>query len=140
SRTRAVGLLKHADWKIAGPALIAVATSDAAFDLRVAAIRALVTFDDAEAASALLSQKRWPALAPAEREATLGALLARPFHVPRVLDAIDSGAVPKNALSAAQKNALFKNKDAAVRERAAKLLGAPADDDRMKAYDAAKAA
>ena len=43
------------------------------------------------------------------------------------------------ALSAAQRTALSKNKDAAIRERVAKLLGAVADGDRMKAYEASKA-
>jgi putative membrane-bound dehydrogenase-like protein len=138
SRTQAIGLLKHTDWKLAGPALLAVATGREPFDLRTTAIRALATFDDAEVANALLSQKHWSAIAPAEREVTLAAMLARSSHVPRILDAIESGALPRNALSAAQRTALSKNKDTAIRDRAAKLLGAPADGDRMKAYEAEK--
>jgi putative heme-binding domain-containing protein len=59
--------------------------------------------------------------------------------VPRVLDAVESGVLPRNAISAAQRTALSKSKDAAVRDRAAKLFGTPADGDRMKAYEAAKA-
>jgi len=138
SRTRAIGLLKHADWKSAGPALMSVATGKDPFDLRTAAIRATVTFDEPEVAGELLAAKRWAATPPAERETTLAALLAQPAHVPRVLDAVESGALPKNALSATQRTALSKNKDTAVRDRAANLLGAPADGDRMKAYEAEK--
>ena len=138
SRARAVGFLKHADWKSAGAALIAVANGHDAFDLRTAAIRALATFNDPEVAKALLSQKHWSSIVPSEREVTLAALLAQPVQVPHVLDAIESGALPKNALSAAQRTALSKSKDSALRERAAKLLGAPADGDRMKAYEAEK--
>jgi putative heme-binding domain-containing protein len=138
SRMRAIGLLKHADWNAAGPALMAVATSQDSFDLRTAAIRAVATFDEAEVASALLAAKRWAAIAPAEREMTLTALLAQPPQVPRVLEAIESGALPKNVLSAAQRTALSKSKDATVRDRVTKLLGAAADGDRMKAYEAEK--
>ena len=138
SRTRAIDLLKHADWKSAGPALMAVSTSKEAFDLRTAAIRAAATFNEAEVTNELLAAKRWAAIAPAEREMTLAALLAQPPHVPRVLDAIEAGALPKNALSAAQRTALSKNKDTAIRDRVTKLLGAVADGDRMKAYEAEK--
>ncbi|MEO6787130.1 MAG: c-type cytochrome, partial [Chthoniobacteraceae bacterium] len=142
ARLRAVGLLKHAEWSEASAALTSLATSsarDVAPELRTAAVRALATFDSAEAASALLAPKRLAALTPVEREVTLAALLARPAHVPRVLDAVESGVVPKNAISAALRTALSKGKDAAVRDRAAKLFGAPADGDRMKAYEASKA-
>ncbi|MEP6670017.1 MAG: PVC-type heme-binding CxxCH protein [Chthoniobacter sp.] len=138
SRTRAIGLLKHADWPAAGPALMAVATSKEPFDLRTAAVRAAASFNETEVTTALLAAKRWAAIAPTEREMTLAALLTQPAHVPRVLDAIESGALPKNALIAAQRTALSKSKDTALRDRAAKLLGAPADGDRMKAYEAEK--
>jgi putative heme-binding domain-containing protein len=120
-------------------ALLRLAPGEKNAELRTAAIRALVTFDAADVASTLLAQKRWSAILPAEREITLSALLARPAHVPRVLEAVESGVVSRNAVSAAQRTALSKSKDAAVRDRAAKLFGAPADGDRMKAYEAAKA-
>jgi len=138
SRTRAIDLLKHTDWKTSGPALLAVATGKDSADMRTAAIRALATFNDPEVTNALLSQKHWNAIVPAEREVTLSALLAQPAQVPRVLDAIESGALPKNVLSAAQRTALSKSKDAALRDRVAKLLGAVAGGDRMQAYEAEK--
>jgi len=142
ARLRAVGLLKRADWSDASASLTSLATSsarDVAPELRTAAVRALAVFDNAEAASTLLAPQRLAPLTPVDREVTLSALLARPAHVPRVLDAVDSGVVPKNAISAALRTALSKGKDTAVRDRAAKLFGAPADGDRMKAYEAAKA-
>jgi len=138
SRLRAIVLLKHADWKSAGPALMAVATGKDSFDLRTAAIRAAVTFKDSEIAGELLSAKRWAATPPAERETIIAALLAQPAQVPHVLDAVESGALPANALSATQRTGLSKNKDQAIQERAVKLLGAPASGDRMKAYEAEK--
>jgi putative membrane-bound dehydrogenase-like protein len=142
SRLLAVSLLKRASWSDTSKPLTALATasaSDLAADLRAAAIRALVTFDNPGVADALLAPKRLASLTPGEREITLSALLARPAYVARVLDAVESGAVPRNAISAAQRTSLSKSKDTAVRDRAAKLFGTPADGDRMKAYEAAKA-
>jgi putative membrane-bound dehydrogenase-like protein len=138
SRTRAIGLLKHSDWPTAGPALMAVVNGKESPEMRTAAIRALAAFNDAGVTNALLTQKHWNAITPAEREVTVAALLAQPAHVPRVLDAIEAGAIPKNAPSTAQRTALSKNKDTAIRDRAAKLLGAPAGGDRMQAYEAEK--
>lgn len=142
ARLRAVNLLKRAGWSAASGPLTTLALSSARenpADLRTAAVRSLVTFDNAEVAGVLLAPKRLATLAPADREVTLSALLARPAHVSRVLDAIDAGVVPRNAISAVQRAAFSKGKDAAIRERAGKLFGAPADGDRMKAYEAAKA-
>ena len=143
ARLRAVNLLKHAEWSAASKALTALAITSArdnVAELRTAAVRSLVMFDNAEAAGALLAPKRLATLTPADREVTLSALLARPAHIPRVLDAVEAGVLPRNAIGAAQRTALSKNKDATVRDRAAKLFGAPADGDRMKAYEASKAA
>jgi putative heme-binding domain-containing protein len=143
SRLRAANLLKHVEWDAASKALTALAISSArenSAELRTAAVRALATFDNVEAASALLAPKRLATLTPADREVTLSALLARPAHIPRVLDAVEAGVLPRNAVSAVQRTALSKNKDATLRDRAAKLFGAPADGDRMKAYEASKAA
>jgi len=139
-RARAVALLKHWDWKYAGSFLLPMALGKESLEVRTAAIRAVASFDETEVTNALLAAKRWAATPPTEREMTLAALLSLPAHVPRVLDAIESGALPKNALSAAQRTALSKSKDATVRDRVAKLLGAPADGDRMKAYEAEKEA
>jgi len=137
-RKQAVNLLQHADWKTAEPGLLAVMDGRASFDLRSTAIRALATFDEAGVTQTLLTPKHWGAISAAEREVTIAALLARPAHVPRVLDAVESNALPKNALTAAERRALSKSKDSVIRDRAAKLLGQPEDGDRMKAYEAAK--
>ena len=135
-----VSLLGRFEWDSnAANALKQLVSSERDMALRTAAVRALATFDNAEVPSTLLAPKRLATLSPAEREVTLSALLGRPAHIPRVLDAVEAGALPRNAIGAAQRTALSKSKDAAVRERAAKLFGAPADGDRMKAYEASKA-
>ena len=135
-----VSLLVRFEWDFhVASSLKQLVSSERDIALRTAAVRALATFDHAEVPSALLAPKRLAALSPAEREVTLSALLARPAHVPRVLDAVEAATLPRNAIGAAQRTALSKSKDTEVRERAAKLFGAPADGDRMKAYEAAKA-
>jgi putative heme-binding domain-containing protein len=141
ARLRAVNLLKHTGWSDASKSLMTLATAsprDASIELRTAAIRSLVTFDNAEVAGTLLAPERLAKLTPADREVTLSALLARPVHVPRVLDGVEAGVLPRNAISAVHRTALSKNRNPAIRERAAKLFGTPADGDRMKAYEAAK--
>ncbi len=120
-------------------ALFELAAKEPNAELRNAAVRALATFDNADASAVLLAPKRLAALTPLDRDVTVSALIARPAHAPRVLDAVESGALPRTAVSAAERTALSKSKDAAVRERAAKIFGAPADGDRMKAYEASKA-
>jgi putative heme-binding domain-containing protein len=137
-RTQAVNLLQHADWKTAGDALLAVLDGHSPADLRSLTIRALASFDEPAVTQALLTPKHWSAISAAEREITIAALLARPAQVPRVLDAVEANALPKNALTAAERTALSKNKNPEIRGRAAKLLGQAADGDRMKAYEAAK--
>lgn len=138
-RLHGIVLLKHTNWEFSGPSLLAVVLYEKeSQELQTAAIRAMAGFNEPAIAATLLSHEHWAAIAPMEREITLAALLAQPAHVPRVLDAVESGALPKNALSAAQRTALSKSKDATVRDRVAKLLGAPADGDRMKAYEAEK--
>ena len=135
----ALALIARAGWQTAQEPLSQVALRSKDAEIKEAALRTIAGFNETEAASLLLSKERWASFTPAEREITLAALLARPPHVPRVLDAIESGALPKNALSTAQRTALSKNKDSAIKERAASLLGAPAEGDRMKAYESAKA-
>ncbi len=142
SRIDAVILLKHLQWSAVSKPLTALAASasgDTSADLRSAAVRALASFDNPEASAALLAPKRLAALTPIERDVTVSALLARPAHAPRVLDAVESGVLPRTAVSAAQRTALSKSKDAAIKARAEKLFGAVAEGDRMKAYEASKA-
>jgi putative heme-binding domain-containing protein len=137
-----VSLLRHTGWADASVPLTTLMNESplrTPAEVRAAAVRAIATFDNAEASAALLAPKRLAALTPLDRDVTVSALLARPAHAPQVLEAVESGLLPRNAVSAAHRTALSKSKDAAMRERAMKLFGAPADGDRMKAYEAAKA-
>jgi putative heme-binding domain-containing protein len=120
-------------------ALFFLAAKETNAELRNTAARALATFDNPEVAVVLLAKERLAALTPLDREVTVSALIARPAHASRVLDAVESGALPRTAVSAAGRTALSKSKDAAIKARAEKLFGAAAEGDRMKAYEASKA-
>jgi putative heme-binding domain-containing protein len=106
---------------------------------RLAAIRALASFDRDEAAALLLSVEMRAQLSIVERDAAIGALLTHRGHQARVLAAIEGGTLSASALSAQRRDLLLKDKVPAIRERAEKLF-AQAGGDRQKAFDAAKAA
>jgi len=117
-----VRLLARGSWEQAAEALqrtIASASDDA---LRIAAIRSLATIDAIRAAPILLPAGAWPRYSPAIREAILAALLARPTQLEGVLAAIESGSLPPAALNSQRRQLFAKQKDAAIRDRAAKLF------------------
>ena len=68
----------------------------------------------------------------------IGALLAQPQHLAGILDAIERKDIPASAISSVRRAAFAKSKDAAIRDRAAKLFTAAAGD-RQKVFDEAKA-
>jgi putative membrane-bound dehydrogenase-like protein len=134
-----IRILGHMAWQNAGATLQQHALNQRDDVLRTAAIRALVRFAEPEVGAALLPAGAWAKYTSTQRETIISGLLSRPAHVAGVLNAVESGLLPRNAVSAAQRTALSKSKDVALRDRAAKLFGSPADGDRMKAYEAAKA-
>ncbi len=132
-----VNLLGRMDWAVASPALLKLATTESDEALRAVAIRALCSFGQPETAKVLLPAGAWPRYTPTQRETVIGALLAPGTHLAGMLDAIESGALPANAISAIRRGFFQKSKDAAIRERAAKLFAA-AGGDRQKAFEDAK--
>jgi putative membrane-bound dehydrogenase-like protein len=138
-RGLAVRFLGHGAWSVAKEPLLALAADAQAGDLRAAAIRGLAGFDEPEVTQTILTTGRWTGSTPELRETILASLLARPAHLPSVLNAVESGALPASALSPPRRQLFLKHKDAAIRERAAKLFG-PAAGDRQKAFEDAKTA
>jgi putative heme-binding domain-containing protein len=67
-------------------------------------------------------------------------LLARPRLYSALLDALESGAIPPNALDSGRREQLKKSRDAAIRERAGRLLAGVTSGDRMKAFEQSRAA
>jgi putative heme-binding domain-containing protein len=139
-RLSAVRVLANASYEIAAQPLRSLLGSAAPAELQIAAIRALTAIEEGGAAQALLEPALWKSYSPALREAVLSSLLSRPRHLPTVLTALESGAIPVNAIESGRREQLKKSKDDSIRTRAEKLFASMANGDRMKAYEEAKTA
>ncbi len=138
-RTVFARLLGRGTWdKAAEPLRSAIVAADER--LCAAALGSLAALDPARAAALLLTPDAWKTYRPAQREAVLGALLAREPSQPAVLAAVESGALPVSALNPQRRALLLKHNDAELRARGEKLFGRAVAGDRMKAFDDAKAA
>jgi putative heme-binding domain-containing protein len=126
-------------WQEAGKALLATARKEKTESLRNAAIRAVSGFSEPAVTKELLEAGSWGHAAPAQREVILEALLAGGAHASGVLDAIEEGRLPANAIPALRRASLLKHKDPAIRQRAEKILG-NVNADRQAAFEASKAA
>ena len=133
-----VNLLGRMEWGAASEPLLKLATTEPDETLRGVAIRALCAFGQPEAVKALLPPGAWPKYTPVQRETIISALLAPGTHFAGMLDAIEAGVLPANAISTIRRGFFQKSKDAAIRGRAAKLFEA-AGGDRKKAFEDAKA-
>ncbi|MFO1502045.1 MAG: PVC-type heme-binding CxxCH protein [Verrucomicrobiota bacterium] len=92
-----------------------------------AALDALGNFADAHVPQAILSA--WEGLTPALRNRGIEILLRRAERIDAALDALEAGQLRRSDFSASQMEFLRQRPDAAVRARAAKLLGqAPVGD------------
>jgi putative membrane-bound dehydrogenase-like protein len=133
-----VNLLGRMDWSVASEALLKLSASEGDESLRAVAIRALCSFGQPGTAKVLLPPGEWPKYTPSQRETIISALLAPGTHLAGMLDAIDAGALPANAISNIRRGFFQKSKDAAIRDRAAKIFAATGGD-RLKAFEDAKA-
>lgn len=90
-------------------------------ELQLAALEALNTYREPAVAEILL--KAWPGFTPALRDKAALVLLSRTDRIPRLLEALESGAVPKSQLSAASRATLGRNKNPEIVARTTKLFG-----------------
>jgi putative membrane-bound dehydrogenase-like protein len=73
---------------------------------------------------------RWSTFTPVIREKAVDVLLKRPERVSGLLDAMEKGTIGLGDLSLMQKVALRQHSNAALQQRAVKLIGAAADANR----------
>lgn len=132
-------LARFPDNPSAIPTLLGVVQSPDDEAVHAAAIRALSGFNSADVPRSLLAPERWRAYSPAERDAVLAAILGNSQHLSGVLDAIESGAVSPSSITTQRRALFLKSKDAAIRDRAEKLLKSTTPD-RDAALARAKAA
>jgi putative membrane-bound dehydrogenase-like protein len=79
--------------------------------------------------------QRWPRMTPSIRGEAVTLLLKRPASTREVLSAIQSGSMPLNELSPAQRSFLRDHPDAAIREQAAQLFGRSSTNSRQSVID-----
>ena len=102
--------------------------------VQLAAVAVLGNFVDPGVAEVLLAA--WPQLSPQLKEPATEALCARPERIAALFDAIDAGRVPAGDLAVPRLQLLAKSKNAAIRERAQKLLTAAKPGRRQDVVDA----
>jgi putative heme-binding domain-containing protein len=89
--------------------------------LQAAAVEALSRYENPRLFTGLLDA--WPILAPVARMRAINSLLSRDSQVPAVMEAVQSGRIPVQNLSAAQRNFLRTYPVPAVNSRAVQFLG-----------------
>ncbi len=95
---------------------------------------AILRLNDDRATARMLDG--WKTYGPALRNAILDGLLRSDKGVALLLDAMQAQAISRHDIDLPRRQPLLSHKDAAVRERAAKLLGGAPDADRRKVIDA----
>jgi putative membrane-bound dehydrogenase-like protein len=123
-------IVKHAPWLTAKKTFLPIIEVDASPELRIAALRALAAQQDKEVPELLM--KLWPGAAPSMRREILEAMLRQPARVHVLLDEIESKRMKASELDPLRTKQLSNHKDAAIRERATKLLAANLPADRKK--------
>jgi putative heme-binding domain-containing protein len=137
-RKVAIDLLAHSDFATAGQALLKLVDPKEPALLQAAALRGLSRMRDDLIAATLLEADRFAAYTPSLRDEVLSAMFTGPQHIPGLLTAIETGVVPRVAVDSLRKKQLTGHKDAAIRERAAKLFSLEAAGNRAKVYEEMK--
>jgi putative heme-binding domain-containing protein len=132
-RTAAIELLAHADFAQSGPALQGLLNLQTPTEVQVAAVRALAQMPDDSVGATFIA--KWRAYTPPVREAVVNALLSQARFLPALLEAAEQGVVQGWAIPANRRNTLLKHKDAAIRDRAAKIFAELEGGDRLKVYE-----
>ncbi len=108
-------------------------------EVQRAAARSLLQSSRMAGFPALLTAERWNAYTPGVRTMLLDRMAGSPEFTPVLLDAIEAGNVPGNALTSAQRDQLRRSKNPELKSRAEKLFAAPGGN-RESAFDEAKTA
>ncbi len=139
SRTHAVELLAFDASPEAGTLLVGLLNATHRKEEQGAAARALFQPSRVALLGPLLAADRWNTYTPGVRQMLLERLGARPEFAGLLLDAVESDAIPINALTSIQREQLRKAKNPEAQARAQKLFAAPGGN-REAAFTQAKAA
>ncbi len=134
-RSSAVSLLADADPRAVGEPLLALVVPHEPPGVQSSAVRALRNLDEPVLAARLLEKDRFRAYSPPLREAVLAAMLSEPRLQSALLTAIESGAIPVGMVDSLRRQQLTTHRDAAIRDRAAKVFAASAVGNRAGIYE-----
>ncbi len=130
ARVQGIELLALTDYATAGERLLRLLDDPTQPQaVHLAAVRTLNRFADPAVGPALAG--RWPGLAPRVRAAVLPVLLARPERARALLDQVEAGVVRRTELDSTQLDFLMNHRDAALRQRALRLLAGTVAGDRQ---------
>ena len=138
-RAAAARLLAHGDRPKDDIALLArLLTPQSPADLQMAAIKSIAHARDTSAPAVLLGG--WKSYSPSVRSEVVDTLLNRPEWATSLLDAIEHRQVLPADLDTIRKQRLLAIKNAAVHDRAVKLLADTTNPDRQKVVEAYQSA
>ncbi len=121
TRAEAVQLLGLTSYTESGATLLALLGGNEPPALQSTALATLARFPEPSLGGELT--KRWSGFSARLKSEALTALLARPERTGALLAALEGGVIKPAELSSTQTKPLLAHRDAAVRERATKLLG-----------------
>lgn len=132
-RSAALRLLAYGPYRVSGTVLKELLSPRQPAEVQLAALRGLALQDRPEVGDTLIGA--WSSASPGLRREILEALFARPQRITRLLDALEAKTILPNQLDALRQEQLRKHPQAAIRNRAGKLLGSVASD-RQKVLEA----
>jgi putative membrane-bound dehydrogenase-like protein len=133
-RLEAIKSLQYAPFKDARPVLLGLIQTDPSQEIRLAAIDALASFDDATVAASLLTTLL--NATPAVRRRVLQSLLKTTSRSQALLAEIESGRIALSDLDPVHVQMLTNHKFAEIREPARRLLAAAIPADRKQVLEA----
>jgi putative membrane-bound dehydrogenase-like protein len=126
-RVQAIRLLPHASWVLLEKTLDPLTSGDTNQEVQLAAVRALAIRPEKEVAPLLM--KSWRTYSPSLRREVTEAMLRQPGRIHFLLDEVEKKNVKPGDIDVMRTRQLLKHAQAAIRERAQKLLqeNIPAD-------------
>jgi putative heme-binding domain-containing protein len=138
TRRLALSLLSHADYATAGDRLLVLVDPTEPTTVQSGAARALGLMKSPRIATTLLEPERFRGYTPRLREEVIGAVLANSQHLPGLIEALETGAVPANAIDSLRRRQLTEHRDPELRARAQKVYAAATPGNRLTIYEELK--
>jgi putative heme-binding domain-containing protein len=123
-RLGAVALLVGSTYRDLEPTVKQLLDQRQPLEIQLAAIRAVASLDEPEAAGLLLAA--WQSSSPKVQTAAMDAVFTRQNRLASLLDALAAGKIPLASLEPIRRVQLLENPDRQVRQRATTILGSQA--------------